>query len=371
MAIRWFEFDAGLSAAFADFREELYAGDGNWIPASRAEFLGQFSPEFPFYRHAGNRHRHFIASANGRTVGHISALVNSDLKDRDGTPVGCLGFFESVNDDAVAGELLEQASEWLVKENHLRRIWAPVDFDIWHGYRLMTRGFAEKTFFGEPYNKLYYPELLTGFGFAVKKTWDSLEVKGRAPLERMIARFETRYRAFRDARYRFEAIDVRETTNLQQLYKVLIRSYHGFLGATPFGFDDFERLLGQYLKAFDARFVNLVFDASGNVAAFSVAYPDYSDALRVAGREVNAVNQPGSRAAHRAIFYMIGATPEEVERRHGLGSATFFHTVKQILGAGFETVLFAIVADDSGAKRQIGEPMRLAQRTYTLYELDR
>jgi hypothetical protein len=56
--------------------------------------------------------------------------------------------------------LLEHAIEWLREKHDLQRIWAPVNFDIWHGYRLMTRGFEEKTFYGEPYNKIYYPGFL-------------------------------------------------------------------------------------------------------------------------------------------------------------------------------------------------------------------
>jgi hypothetical protein len=131
--------------------------------------------------------------------------------------------------------------------------------------------------------------------------------------------------------------------------------------------------LGQYLKSLDARFVNLVYDPGGNVAGFSVAYPDYSDALRtVATREGPPLKPKFSPGLNdRVIFYMIGVTPEEVEKRHGLGSAMFYHTVRQILSAGFHTILFAIVADDSGVRRHLGDEMRFAQRAYTLYEFNR
>jgi hypothetical protein len=373
MAIQSFEFDASLTASFAALRDELYRGDCNYISTSRSEFLRQFAPEFSFYQRPGNCHRHFIASANGKVIGHVSAFVNSDLKDHDASPIGILGFFECVEDYAAAADLLNHATEWLRKGNDLQRIWAPINFDIWHGYRLMTRGFAEKTFYGEPYNRAYYPEFFTRWGFSVRKTWDSLEMKGPATLEKMIARFESRLRSLRDEKYRFKSIDVNQTDDLQQLYSVLIRSYQGFLGITPVEFASFERLLGQYLKALDARFVNLVYDPGGNVAGFSVAYPDYSDALRaVATREGPPLRPKFSPGlTDRVIFYMIGATPEEVEKRHGLGSAMFYHTVRQILSAGFHTILFAIVADDSGVRRHLGDEMRFAQRAYTLYEFNR
>jgi hypothetical protein len=374
MAIQSFEFDAALSAGFAVFCEDLYRGDSNWLPMPRAEFLSQFAPECSFYRRSGNRHLHFIATANGKMFGHVSALMNRDLKDRDGSPVGILGFFECIDDYAAAGELLARATEWLQKENDLYRIWAPVNFDIWHGYRLMTRGFTAKTFYGEPYNKIYYPGFFTRFGFSEKKTWDSLETGGRATLEKMIARLEPRYRSLLDKGYRFQPVDMSQANDLQQLYSALIRSYQVLLGATPFEFDSFERLLGRYLKAFAARFVNLVYDPAGNVAAFSVAYPDYSD---VPGTGQSRGNQPQPEfrfrpsEADRVIFYMIGATPEEVEKRHGLGSATFHYTMRQILGSGFASVLFAIIADDSGVRKYLAEEMRRAQRTYALYELNR
>ncbi len=375
MTIQSFAYNAELTAAFATFREELYRDDPNWIPSSRRALLAQFSPEFSLNRRSGNRHHHFMATANGKMAGHVSAFVNRDLKDRDGTPVGALGFFECVDDYSVAGDLLDHATAWLRKENNLTRIWAPVNFDIWHGYRFMTRGFDEKTFYGEPYNHAYYPDFLTRFGFSVKKTWDSLERGAPATLETIIARFGPRYRKLLDEGYRFKPVDLSQVNDRRKLYGALIRSYHGFLGVTPFEFDDFERIMGQYLRAFEARFTNLIYDPRGKVAAFSVAYPDCSDAVRaMRGRDnlwarVRFYFHRGG--ADRVIFYMIGAMPEEIAGRHGVGGATFYHTVRQILTAGFNRVLFAIIADDSAALKYFGDDMRFAQRTYTLYELNR
>ena len=71
MAIQSFEFDAERSAAFAAFRDELYRDDRNWVVSPRPAFLNQFAPEFWFYRSTGNRHRHFVATANGKIAAYL------------------------------------------------------------------------------------------------------------------------------------------------------------------------------------------------------------------------------------------------------------------------------------------------------------
>jgi hypothetical protein len=97
----------------------------------------------------------------------------------------------------------------------------------------------------------------------------------------MITRFEPRYQQLLDEGYQFKTVDVHQASDLRQRYNALVRCYQDFLGMTPIDFDDFERIMGQYLRVFEARFVNLVYDPHGNIGGFSVAYPDYSDAIRL------------------------------------------------------------------------------------------
>ena len=130
MAITQYKFDLEKANSFLDFCCGLYRHDANWIPPLRNRALAQFSPDFPFYRQAGNDHQHFLATAAGMNVGHVSAMVNARLKDQDGEPVGLVGFFECVEELSVATELLGHASHWLRTQHGVRRIWGPMQFDI-------------------------------------------------------------------------------------------------------------------------------------------------------------------------------------------------------------------------------------------------
>ena len=246
MNIVSFAFDSDLTHSFLEFGYELYRHDPRWIPPQRKILRAQFSPDFPFYRKPGNDHRHFLAMSSGRVVGRVSAMINGDLKDRDGTPVGCLGFFECVPDYRVARGLLDAACTWLWDRRHLSRIWAPVQFDIWHGYRFMTRGFNEKPFYGEPYNKPYYPGFLERYRFTPRQHWHSLEVRDPSTLEQMAARGASRYRQLLRKGYRFEPFDMdRFQDELGKLHGILSESFRRFLGITPISGGGLHKSLGS------------------------------------------------------------------------------------------------------------------------------
>ena len=377
MAMREFEFDPVLTDAFVQFGYDHYRGDLNWIPPLRREIHTQLSPSFPFHQEPGNHHRHFLAMDAGTVVGRISAMVNRELRDEDGSPVGTIGFFECIDDYAVAEGLLESATAWLREEHQLSRIWGPMNFDIWHGYRLMTRGFDQKLFHGEPYNKPYYQDFFERYGFTAKQRWDSLEITGRDALEAMISPGEERYQQLIERGYRFEPFDVRRFGDeLRKLYSVLIRSFAAFLGFTPISCEEFVRLYTPSRCTIHPRLLTFVHDERNLLAGFSGAFLEVSDAIRAMQGSDHLVARLkfalSRRRVDRALFYIGGITPGEARKRLGLGRAGFYHTVRQILSEGYETVVFALLRTTRNPARTIlGENASAAQRLYTLYEYEK
>ena len=146
MPIKEFTFEHGLTQKFMDLGHEIYRGDDNWIPPIRGDLARQLGPDFPFYRKAGNSHRKFVAVSGGKVHGRIAAMVNCDLKTGEGEQIGTLGFFECINDYHVARDLIGASLQWLSGEMGVSHVWGPMNFDIWHGYRFMTKGFDQDDF---------------------------------------------------------------------------------------------------------------------------------------------------------------------------------------------------------------------------------
>ncbi|MGR8952909.1 MAG: hypothetical protein ACU83V_10910, partial [Gammaproteobacteria bacterium] len=104
-----YTFDESLTEKFFDLCDALYRDERFRLPSSRQRLVDPFSPHHDFYRHPGNAHCHFLALENGNAVGHISAMINADLQSRHGADLGLIGFFECVDDSALATALLNAA----------------------------------------------------------------------------------------------------------------------------------------------------------------------------------------------------------------------------------------------------------------------
>jgi len=374
MPIEAYTFDAASTSRYLELCRDLYRRDRRWIPPLERSVRAQFSPDFAFYRRAGNAHRHFLATAGGRPLGHVSAFVNADLRDLDGTPVGAVGFFECIDDYPVASDLLGAARAWLEAEHGRRRVWGPMKFDIWHGYRMMTHGFDTEIFFGEPYNQPYYAALFERAGFGVRKRWHSVEVAQREVLEAQIGPWAADWAQARADGYRLAPIDVRNPAHVLALHQAVEDSFRGFLGFAALTRAEFEGVFAGYAQALDPRLVLGAWRPDGALCGFAIAYPDQARALR-AMRGSDALLARvrflvHARRSRRAVFFMVGITAAELARGRGLARALGYQWVGSLLAAGYDSVVFALLAEDSPAWHLLPAPRERPAKTYALYEVD-
>lgn len=368
LTITPYAFDASKLAAYLDLRARLYRNDRHSGLWSRAQWAGYFSADYPFYQQPGNAHCHFLATADGLAVGHLSAMLNGDLRDRDRNGVGAVGFFDCIDDQTVARALVTAARDWFRQRSSVQRVWAPLQFDIWHGYRLLVRGFDTRAFFGEPRNPAYYPALFEHAGLRTCKRWYSLELMERTAVAALAEKWTTDYAHALDDGYGFLPLDVRDSALVNALHPVVESSYRNFLGFTPLAPAQFSAVFSAYAETLDPRFALIATRPDGAPAGFAIAYPDTGACATV---EVAAEKRPSSvPGGARAVFFMIGITPEESARRRGLGRALFHRCLTQLLAAGYASVLVALIAEDSPAWPLLDDRRTDAQREYALYELN-
>lgn len=373
MRIEPFRFDSALTDDFIKFGYDLYKGDSNWIPPHQAELKNLLSPTYSFYNKPGNLSKHFLLYDKGVVAGRVTAMINANLKDKDGTAVGTVGFFECERKYLYARTLLEEATKWLFN-NNIKRTWGPMNFDIWHNYRFMTRGFNHDLFYGEPYNKPYYPEYFEKFGFKIKAEWDSVEIQGKEILSQMKTKGEKRYNLLMKRGYRFELIDLKHLDKeMKKLQKIISKSFGGFLGFTPLKVIELKQLFEKANCAIHPRMFAFVYNTENKLCGFAVALLELAEAVRSMNGRTNLTAKLKflyhRRKVNKINFYLGGLTPEEIKNRSGLGRAGFYFILNEILKGGFDTMLLTLRLKGNLAHALPGRLSPKPQKEYALYQV--
>jgi len=131
-----------------------------WVPPLRMMVRDLLDTKRnPFYEQASRAL--FIAKRNGALVGRIAAIENRAHNAFHQDRVGFFGFFESIDDDEVAGRLFDAAHGWL-RARGLTAMRGPMNPSTNHDCGLLVDGFDEHPQFLTSWNPPYYERLIRG-----------------------------------------------------------------------------------------------------------------------------------------------------------------------------------------------------------------
>jgi len=232
----------------------------------------------PFFEHA--EAEYFLAERGAEVVGRIAAISNRLHNETHGDRVGFFGFFECVDDQAVADALLDTAAAWCRSKGHdvLR---GPASFSVNDECGLLVDGFETPPTLMMPHNPRYYVTLLERAGFAKAK--DLLVYQGGHP---------TRYkpvperltRATEVIRQRMgitlRPLDMknfeREVESIKELYNANWEKNWGFVPMTE---HEIDHLAEQFKPVVVPKMVPMA-EKDGKIIGFGLALPDLNVVFR-------------------------------------------------------------------------------------------
>jgi len=184
-----------LIKEFLSFNAVVNKDNPNYIRPLDNEVEAVFDPAKNKLFKEGNANRWIVVNENGITIGRIAAFYYKTYINK-GTdyPVGCVGFFDCINDQATANFLFDTAKQWLI-ENGMEAMDGPINFgdrDKWWG--LMVDGFDAEPMYGMSFNPSYYASLIENYGFENYYNQYYYKVK---LLEELPPKFKERYEKFK------------------------------------------------------------------------------------------------------------------------------------------------------------------------------
>ncbi|MEN8121230.1 MAG: hypothetical protein ABFS35_12825 [Bacteroidota bacterium] len=263
---------------FIEFPYQLYKQDPVWVPPLRSEQKAQFNPKTnPFLDHCDRQL--FLLKDKSKVIGRIAAFTDNLANDFWKERIGFFGYFECIQDKSASELLLEAAKNW-VKSLQCSCMRGPWSF-VSQEWGMVIDGFKPSPVIMAPYNRPYYNEYLTNFGFKKVKDllcWEISIAEGYRIPERILKltdavteRYGVKIRQLNMKQYDREIQNLIELSN-----KCLIENW----GYSPVTEAEVKAMAHDMKQIIQPKGVLFAEDKTGRQIGFAITLPDLNSLLK-------------------------------------------------------------------------------------------
>ncbi len=319
---------------------KIYHGDPHWVPPLIMDLKKLLDKkQHPFFQHSTADFS--LARRNGETVGRIAAIVNNNHNKFHNERCAFFGFFESVNEQAVATALLERAADW-ARERGMTTLRGPANYSSNDTWGLLVEGFDSPPVIMMTYNPPYYRELLekAGFGKAMDLyAWWMTSAQGINPKIQRVGE-----QVLREENMQLRTLNMKnfwgEVEIVKKIYNDAWSANWGFVPMTD---AEFEFLAKDLKPVVDPRLVLFV-EKEGEPVGFSLSLPDFNVALH----KINGRLLPFGifkllyykRLINHVRVITLGVV-RRLQNNSGIGSTLYMETFRHGVAAGFNAGEFS------------------------------
>ncbi|MGH7449923.1 MAG: GNAT family N-acetyltransferase [bacterium] len=342
--------------------------DPHWVPPLIMDLKKLFNKEkHPFFQHSTADF--FLARRNDETVGRIAAILNNNHNKFHHERCAFWGFFESIDDQAVATALLEKAAEW-ARERGMAVLRGPANYSTNDTCGLLVEGFDSSPVILMAYNPRYYVELIekAGFGKAMDLyAWWMTSAHGINPKILRVGE-----KVLQEENIRLRTMNVKNFwSEVEIVKKIYNDAWSANWGFVPMTDAEFEFLAQDLKPVVDPRLA-LIVEKEGEPVGFSLSLPDYNVALKKINGRLLPLGLLKVLYHKRHIKHVRVLTLGVVRRlqtNSGIGAALYMETFRHGVAAGFNSGEFSWTLENNAL---INRGMKLlgaeVYKRYRIYE---
>lgn len=355
---------------FLDVPDRVYAQDPHWVAPLRSDVAKTFEPSNPFFQYG--RLQQWIALQNGQAVGRIVASINDRLIEKEGKKIGLFGFFECIQDFAIAEALVKTACDWLQAQG-MTEVRGPIDLSTHNNCLFLVDGFDSPPMVMMPYNPAYYPEFFERMGW--QKAKDAYAYDFPLNNQELTQEFEKGYKIALKAGVTFRPIRTKGDgfqEDVISLYNLFTKAFEHNWSSTPRTQEEFLEEAKSLQSLVDPD-VFPVAEYNGEMIGFWMGLPDYNIPLkRVRGK----LNLPGilkflwyKRKIDQGRVIAIACLPEFRRKMVPLGLIYLGMRGGQLKGKPYKRAELSWVYEDNFPSRKLIEASGgKIYKTYRIYE---
>jgi hypothetical protein len=268
---------------FLDVVDYIYLGDAKYVRTLDFDLKQRLSKKNPFFRHGDGAL--FAAYLNGKCVGRVSAQIDHLWNERYKEKTGFFGFFDTIEDQAVADALLERANAWL-RARGMKRVLGPMSLNSNEEMGCLIEGFDTPPMIMMPHHREYQGGLIEQAGF--KKTKDLFAWKYVVgPLPPRAQKAVTMIEELPEVKLRH--ID---KNNLEREVKLVMDIFNDgwsdLWGFVPMTEPELKKMAEDF-KLLLVPELTYIVEIDGEPAAFAIAIPNLNEFIHDLGGKLSAL----------------------------------------------------------------------------------
>jgi hypothetical protein len=257
----------------------IYRNDPAWVPPLIADLKRLFDRKKSYFFEIGDA-EFFLAYKAGVPVGRITAHVNHLYEKRYDADTGFFGFYESVNDPAVAHLLFDTASLWL-RQKGKKVMNGPQSFSIYDSVGFEVEGLDRMPTVGLFHYAPYYKDLAENSGFTKCIDWHCFLVERSHYEQHAPYLDEVKNTLLKNTDAEFKTLDknniAKRVKDVQQIFNAAWEGNWGHLPLT----DRQMEMIFKDLKMFIIPDFAIFAEKGGRTVGFMISIPDVNPGLRI------------------------------------------------------------------------------------------
>jgi hypothetical protein len=337
--------------------------------------LALLHPEkHPFWEHG--ELQLFLAMRGEEIAGTISAHINHLHNEVHEDKVGFFGFFETIDDQAVAEALFDAASFWL-RDKGMEAIRGPENPSQNEEVGLLVDGFNRPPVIMMTYNPRYYERLIEEAGFEKAMdlyAWDLLTNIFDYDVQKMPRKFvRVADRVRQKENLIVRKLDMSRYDNEVELAKAVYnKAWEKNWGFVPMTEHEFDHLAKELKLIIDPDLVYVAL-LDGEPVGVSIGVPDVNQAFLKAKPQPNMWSLPWTlvkflwhrRKIDALRVLIMGVVPEY--RTMGIDAAFYVETARAAFAKGYERCEMSWILESNDMMNRIIE--RLGGKVYKTYRV--
>lgn len=356
--------------SFVNFDYSIYKDYPNWVAPLRMDVNQRLNvKKHPFYKIGSIKA--FMAFKGNIPVGRIAAIENYQYNEFHGSKIGFFGFFECINDTAVAHALLNQVKQYHILAGN-KFLHGPVNPSTNYESGLLIEGFDDPPKIMMTYNPPYYIDLLEAYGmnlemrmFAYK--FEEAEVLKNEKFLRVkdiaLTRSKCTLRYINPKKLKLEI------ENIKKIYNKAWENNWGFVPMTDAELD----LMADELKLIlDPTLAPMIVNEEGEVVAFALAMRDINQITKEFNGHLFPFNFLqlifNKKKMNWLRVLLLGILPEY--RGKGLDAVLYYEIIKNGIQLNITHAEASwILESNEGMNRGVQVVNGEKYKTYGIYQL--